>query len=283
MSRSDAPGREDGTVDAFAGVTALAAMWGRGGEAALTLQKALLHDFTAWFAPPPESSARPDAQGGADGADDPGPSELGGALRAYERSWKTALDVADTTFSNLLDRRPALTGEAAPLREILDPRGWFPDAPRPEAGSDPIRDLAGRADRVAAALAAFRRRGIEHEIVLIEAWMRSAGAFARALLDGSTAHGSDPGDLARLWSETTGRTLDELSRTAPFATTMRALIDAAHDLQAARLAFGEALAAAYGLPGRAEVDSLRSALAEMGRELRELTLAARPASGAAVR
>src|SRR5215212_2970154 len=130
------------------------------------------------------------------------------------------------------------------------------------------------------------QHSLEHNKVVLEAWLRAAGAFAKTLneqADRSEALESSREVLA-LWVETANEVLLETQRSEAFLTTRRDLLKASTDLRLAQQELAEFYSEMFGYPTRTELDDVHKTVTELRRELRAFkreSRAARPAGESA--
>src|SRR3954452_10910062 len=117
---------------------------------------------------------------------------------------------------------------------------------------------------------------------MLEAWLKAAGDFARALNEraerGETLESSR--EVTALWVETANEVLLETQRSDAFLKTQRDLLKASTDLRLAHHELAEFYSEMFGYPTRTELDDVHKTVTELRRELRALkreSRAARPA------
>src|SRR6202022_2752662 len=104
----------------------------------------------------------------------------------------------------------------------------------------------------------LRRRSIEHNTVMLEAWMRAAGAFAKNLNDKADRRetlGSWREVLA-LWVETANSALLETQRSEKYLKSQREILKASTDLRLAQQELAAFYSEVFGYPTRAELDDV---------------------------
>ena len=179
---------------------------------------------------------------------------------------------------------PPADGDAAAeasLRNMLDPQTWL-------SGMGEIDGVLGRmaegprlADlweverryaRVMRAWIDVRRRGFEHNAVLLEAWTRASRRFSEELASRTSADGKAPDAKAALalWTELANERLLETQRSEPFLKTQTAMIRASTELNLAQQELVEHFGRQYGFPTRTELDDVHRSLTELRRELRTM-------------
>ncbi len=116
----------------------------------------------------------------------------------------------------------------------------------------------------------MRQKSLEHNTVMLEAWMKAAGAFAKALnqrADKGEALESWREVLA-LWVETANEVLLETQRSEAFLNTQRDLVKASSELRLAQQELAEFYSEMFGYPTRTEIDDVHRTVTELRRELR---------------
>ena len=211
-----------------------------------------------------------------------GASELSQAGKSMMDLWSAAASMS----GKLATMVPAAAGGdgvvEATFRKIADPRSWM------GSGMGEMDDVLGRmvegprfADlwdaerrfaRVLQAWVDLRRRGLEHNAVVLEAWLQSARRFAEKLASGS---GSDVKALdakaaLALWTDTANEQLLETQRSEPFLRSQAALIRATTALRLAQQELVEHFGKQYGFPTRTELDDVHRTVTELRRELRAM-------------
>lgn len=226
----------------------LASLWGRSGDELLDAQRSLLQELAGWMPSVAPEPAVPDKGYEA-------------ARRAFDRSWETALDVSRAAASNLSG--PGDPAVATALGRHLDPAAWFAQVSGREPGPG---DIAATASLVEA-VTLVRRRRLEHDVVLVEAWMQAAGAFARAL-HAAAGQGSAPASpeaVTALWSEHADPIFAEAERSDAFRRSHEGLAAARTDLETAQQAVGQI----YGYATRRDLDDLRGTVDGLRRRIDE--------------
>lgn len=177
--------------------------------------------------------------------------------------------ITEATFRKMMDPR-SWTGAAGGLDEVL---GRMAEGPR-------FADLWEIERRFAGVLQAWmnlRRRSLEHNAVVLEAWLQAARQFSGqiATRDVGTL---DAKAALILWTDTANRHLLETQRSEPFLQTQAALIRATTELRMAQHELVEHFGKQYGFPTRTELDDVHRTLTELRRELRAMqrVAAARP-------
>jgi hypothetical protein len=230
------------------------------------------------------------------------PTDLSAGVADLTRAGQSVMEMwsaAAAMCSKLATTFPVGDGDAtveATFRKIIDPRSWM-------AGTGEMDDVLGRmaegprfADlwevehryaRVVLAWMNLRRRGFEHNAVVLEAWLRAGGRFTDQLAGSTNADTQAPGTQApgkqalgtqasnakaslALWTETANRELLETQRSEPFLQTQAALIRATTELRMAQQELVEHFGKQYGFPTRTELDDVHRTVTELRREMRAL-------------
>jgi hypothetical protein len=215
-----------------------------------------------------------------------GQGDLGQASQALLELW----NAAGSLSTALLAKLPSASGNEtieATFRHMLDPRGWLAgggemDAVLSRMAEGPrfadLWDMERRYARVMHAWSEMRRRNLEHNVVVLQAWMRAGNSFAKRLSErGSDQPAPDNKALLALWTEIANAELLETQRSDPFLAAQSAMIRASTDLKVAQQELVEHAGKQYGFPTRTELDDVHLAVTEMRRELRALRRAMREA------
>jgi class III poly(R)-hydroxyalkanoic acid synthase PhaE subunit len=123
----------------------------------------------------------------------------------------------------------------------------------------------------------LRRRSVEYNTVMLQAWMQAAGKFAKDLnerADRNETIGSLR-DLLSLWVETANGTLLETQRSELYLKSQRETLKASTDLRLAQQEMAAFYSEIFGYPTREELDDVHRTVTELRRELRALQRANR--------
>jgi hypothetical protein len=246
-------------------------------------------DFTKPFFDFWKAQTEAFAQAMTPGAFAAGQGDLAQASQAMMELWTAAGSLS----AALLAKMPSAGGNEtidATFRHMLDPRGWLVgggemDEVLARMAEGPrfadLWDMERRYARVMHAWSEMRRRNLEHNAVVLQAWMRAGNSFARRLGErGSDQPAPDNKALLALWTEIANAELLETQRSEPFLAAQSAMIRASTDLKLAQQDLVEHAGKQYGFPTRTELDDVHRAVTEMRRELRALRHAAREAPAA---
>ncbi|MBV8322580.1 MAG: poly-beta-hydroxybutyrate polymerase subunit [Hyphomicrobiales bacterium] len=261
-------------MDAAQYMKAMAELWSETGRGFMTAQQNLWRDMT-------ERGAKPErAQNVFD------PQAYGQANDAFARLWSSALELSQTFTRNLQEGKKPDPLVSGLLGRIFDPSAWFAGADGMDAALNRLAQGPQLADmwnterqmlNVFNAWTALRRKSIEHNTVMLEAWLRAAGSFAKMLnekADRKEALGSWREVLA-LWVDTANTMLLETQRSEPYLKSQRELLNASTELRLAQQELAEFYSEMFGYPTRAELDDVHKALTELRREVRALERAGR--------
>jgi len=207
--------------------------------------------------------------------------DLGRASKSLVELWSAATAICGKLATTL----PSMSGSdgiiEATMRKMVDPRSWM-------GGTGEMDDFLARmtegprfADlweverRYAGVLQAWmtlRRRGLEHNAVVLEAWLQAGRRFTEQIAGKASADGRplDAKAALDLWVETANRQLLETQRSEAFLRTQAALIRATIDLRTAQQDLVEHFGKQYGFPTRTELDDVHRTVTELRREVRAL-------------
>jgi class III poly(R)-hydroxyalkanoic acid synthase PhaE subunit len=259
---------------------ALAELWGQSGQSFMAAQQNLLRDMAERF-----GKAGAGAAGGAP-ANLFDPAAMGQANEAFGRMWSSALELSQSFARNLQQGKEPDPLVSGLLGRIFDPGAWFAGTDGMDAALNRLAQGPRLADMwnserqmlaVFNAWTALRRRSLEHNTVMLEAWLQAAGSFAKLLnekADRKEALGSWREVLA-LWVETANKVLLETQRSEGYLKSQRELLKASTDLRLAQQEIAEFYSQMFGYPTRAEIDDVHKALTELRREVRALERAKR--------
>ena len=256
----------------------MAELWGRGGKDFAAAQQ----DFLSAMAKAAGGAAAP-------GTIPPAmfdPQGLSQANAAFSKLWSAALEMSQTISRNMQGGEKQNPVVEELLGKIFDPRAWFsgPDgmdqalqrmAEGPRLAD--VWDTERKMLTVFNAWATLRRRSIEHNTVMLEAWIQAAGKFAKDLnerADRKEALGSWR-DVLALWVETANTTLLEMQRSDPYLKSQREILKASTDLRLAQQEVARFYSEMFGYPTREELDDVHRTVTELRRELRALQRANR--------
>ncbi len=207
------------------------------------------------------------------------------AQTAYTKAWTDAQSVA-ASFTSSLGAQGDAKGDKDPvaaevLAKVFDPRGWLSasseiDAALSRFAEGPQFSDLFQIERKFAVLntawSALRRRNLEHNTLMLEAWTRATGVFSKAV--NARTEAGQPLESARalmtLWIETANEVLVETQRSDAFLRSQRESLKAATDLRLAQADLAEFYSQMYGYPTRAELDDLHKTVTELRRDLRGL-------------
>src|SRR4051812_48300757 len=260
-------------MNPFEQMQSLADLWGKSGKAFVTAQQGLfsgLADTMAKAAGGGDKAAfqafAPDTQG------------FEAARQDFSKLWSSASELS-TALTKTLKADQANPLMAEMLAKIFDPRGWFSATNEVDqtlqrmAEGPQLADLWNTERKFMAvfnAWVAMRRHSLEHNKVVLEAWLRAAGDFAKTLNEraerGETLESSR--EVTALWVETANEVLLETQRSDAFLKTQRDLLKASTDLRLAQQELAEFYNEMFGYPTRTELDDVHKTVTELRRELR---------------
>lgn len=255
-------------MDLPAYMRGLAELWGQGGKAFAETQQTMFADMGSAGVQGPKPA-------------DMGSAELAAANAAFAQLWSAASEMSATITQGLHKGNSADPAVAEMLGRIFDPRAWFSSS----AGMDEalqrlsegprladIGDIERKIGAVFNAWIALRRRNLEHNTIMLEAWMRAAQAFAKRLSNLADAQEAieSSRDLLTLWVETANDTMLETQRSEPFLKTQREVLTASTDLKLAQQEVAAFYSELFSYPTRAELDDVYKTATELRRELRTL-------------
>jgi class III poly(R)-hydroxyalkanoic acid synthase PhaE subunit len=208
-------------------------------------------------------------------------TDLANAGRSMVELWSAATSL----WSNLAATVPVTAGGngvvEATFQKMVDPRSWLggtgemDDVLARMAEGPRFADLWEAERRYARVLQAWmtlRRCSLQHNAVVLEAWMQAGRRFNEQL---AARTGADPKTFdaktaLALWTETANQQLLEAQRSEPFLQTQAAMIRATTELRMAQQELVEHFGKQYGFPTRTEVDDVHRTVTELRRELRAM-------------
>ena len=214
----------------------------------------------------------------------PGVAELSRAGQSLAELWSAATAMATTLAAAVPAPGDAAGGDttvAATFRKMVDPNTWLGglgemDQALARMAEGPrladLWEVERRHARVLQAWMAVRRRGLEHNAVLLEAWQRAGRLFTEQLAAraGADGHAPDAKAALALWTDVANAELLDTQRGEPFLQTQTAMIRASTELQLAQQELVEHFGKQYGFPTRTELDDLARSVTELRRDLRNL-------------
>jgi hypothetical protein len=265
-------------MDPFESVRSLATLWGQSGNALLESQQGLFRDWAEKMRVASETGDG--VQGVADTAG------FEAAREAFSKMWSSASELSASLARAVQGGQAQDPIATEMLAKIFDPKAWFAGTNTMDESLQKIAEGPRLADlwqteRKFGALfnawVALRRRNLEHNTIMLDAWMRATGAFSRALNlraeKGQKLESWREG-LA-LWVETANEVLLETQRTEAFLKSQRESLKASTDFRLAQRELAEYYSEMFGYPTRAELDDVHKTVTELRRELRALKRARR--------
>ena len=216
------------------------------------------------------------------------PSDLSGGAADLANAGKSMVELwsaATSLCGKLAAAVPATTGGngivEATLQKMVDPRSWLggtgemDDVLARMAEGPRFADLWEAERRYARVLQAWmtlRRCGLQHNAVVLEAWLQAGRRFTEQLAarSGADSKTFDAKAMLALWTETANQQLLETQRSEPFLQTQAAMIRATTELRMAQQELVEHFGKQYGFPTRTELDDVHRTVTELRRELRAM-------------
>jgi len=260
-------------MNPFDAMQNLADLWNKGGQAYLTAQQGLFTGMADTMAKAAGLGDKASFQAFA-----PDTQGFEAARQDFAKLWSSASELS-SALTRTLKADQANPQVAAMLAKIVDPRGWLGATNEVDqtlqrmAEGPQLADLWNTERKFIAvfnAWTAMRRHSLEHNKVVLEAWMKAAGAFAKLLnerADKGEALESWRAVLA-LWVETANEVLLETQRSEAFLSTQRDLVKASSELRLAQQDLAEFYSEMFGYPTRTELDDVHRTVTELRRELR---------------
>jgi poly[(R)-3-hydroxyalkanoate] polymerase subunit PhaE len=250
---------------------ALAEMWGRGGKEFASLQQSFLSGLV-----------KASGQQSLAGMPQTGMFDAQGMMEAnaaFAKLWSSAMEVSQTIGRNMRSGEKQDPVLAEMLAKIFDPRAWFSgtdgldQALQKMAEGPRLADLWDTERKMLAlfnAWTALRKRSLEHNTVMLQAWIAAAGKFAQEL--NARAGRKEKLDTWRevlaLWVETANSVLLETQRSEPYLKSQREILKASVDLRLAQQELAAFYSEIFGYPSREELDDVHRTVTELRRELR---------------
>jgi class III poly(R)-hydroxyalkanoic acid synthase PhaE subunit len=210
-----------------------------------------------------------------------GSADLARASKSIMELWTAATAV----FGKLATTVPAMPGGdgivEATVHRMVDPRSWVRGTGEIDevlarmAQGPRFADLWEAERRYAGVLQAWmnlRRRGLEHNAVMLEAWLQAGRRFTEQLAgrSGAGSKALDAKEALALWTETANQQLLETQRSERFLQTQAEMIRATTALRTAQQELVEHFGKQYGFPTRTELDDVHRTVTEIRRELRAM-------------
>ena len=251
----------------------LADLWNQSGKAFVTAQQSVFSGMA-------DTMAKASGMGDKASFQTFAPDTQGfeAARQDFSKLWSSASELSTALTKNLQGDQ-ANPHVAEMLAKIFDPRGWFSATNEVDqtlqrmAEGPQLADLWNTERKFIAvfnAWVAMRRQSLEHNKIMLEAWMKAAGAFAKMLNERA-----DKGEaleswreVLALWVETANEVLLETQRSEDFLNTQRDLVRASSDLRLAQQELAEFYSEMFGYPTRTELDDVHRTVTELRRELR---------------
>jgi class III poly(R)-hydroxyalkanoic acid synthase PhaE subunit len=211
-------------------------------------------------------------------------AELAQASDGLVKLWSAATAMSGELTGKLAKYVSGGPGEGvtnALLQRITDPRQWMSGAGELDEvltrmAEGPrladLFDLERRYARVMRAWTELRRRTLEHQRIVLDAWMRAGRRYAEELAGHASADAKplEPKQAFQLWTEMANREFLEVQRGEAFLASQREMIRASTELRLAQQELVEHFGKQYGFPTRTELDDVHRTLTEMRREMRRM-------------
>jgi class III poly(R)-hydroxyalkanoic acid synthase PhaE subunit len=210
-----------------------------------------------------------------------GAADLANVSKSMVELWSAATALCGKLAATV----PATTGGdgivEATFRKMVDPRSWLggtgemDDVLARMAEGPRFADLWEAERRYARVLQAWmnlRRCGLQHNAVVLEAWMQAGRRFTEQLAAraGENSKTFDAKAALASWTEIANQQLLETQRSEPFLQTQAAMIRATTELRMAQQELVEHFGKQYGFPTRTELDDVHRTVTELRRELRAM-------------
>jgi len=247
-------------MNPFDAMQNLADLWNQGGKAYLTAQQGLFTGMADTMAKAAGLGDKASFQAFA-----PDTQGFEAARQDFAKLWSSASELS-SALTRTLKADQANPQVAAMLAKIVDPRGWLGATNEVDqtlqrmAEGPQLADLWNTERKFMAvfnAWTAMRRHSLEHNKVVLEAWMKAAGAFAKLLNERA-----DKGEaleswreVLALWVETANEVLLETQRSEAFLETQRDLVKASSELRLAQQDLAEFYSEMFGYPTRRATSS----------------------------
>jgi len=213
------------------------------------------------------------------------------AQTALAQSWNAATALSQTLTAAMRGEAGASdTPAGAVLARLFDPQAWLGGTAELDTAVDrlaegpqfaDLRHSENRVGTLSRAWIALQRAQARHQAVMLDAWTRAAGTFAReanARADRGESFASAQ-EMMQSWVETANAVLVEVQRSDAFLSAQRDILKASTDLKLAQQDMAALMSGFYGQPTRGEIDEVHKSVTELRREIRTL----RRIRGAAVR
>jgi len=204
---------------------------------------------------------------------------LASSSRTLIDAWTRAAKAAGATVG-----RDAFEGNRVAsriLNRIFDPLLWLSAVGGMDQGLDRVAEGPRLADLfdterrflgVFNAWVAVRRRGYEHNSLMLEVWMRATSQFLRTLNEKAETGEKleSVRDLVTIWVETANTALLEVQRTEPYLESQREIVNTSTQLRLAQQDVAQFYSEMFAVPTRTEIDDVHRVVTELRREVRAL-------------
>jgi class III poly(R)-hydroxyalkanoic acid synthase PhaE subunit len=210
------------------------------------------------------------------------------ANQAFGKLWSSAIELSRTISRSIQGGEKHDPIVAGLLGKIFDPRAWFSgtdgmdQALQRMAEGPRLADLWDTERKMLTlfnAWTALRRCSLEHNTVMLQAWLEAAGKFAKNLNEKADRMEalSSWRELLALWVETANTALLETQRSEAYLKSQRQILMASTDLRLAQQEMATFYSEMFGYPTREELDDVHRTVTELRRELRALQRMSRQA------
>jgi hypothetical protein len=245
---------------------AMAELWGRGGKDFAAAQQNFFAGMMKATGGEARLGALPTGMFDTQG--------LAQANEALSKLWSSALEMSQTITRKMQSGEQQDPAVAELLSKIFDPRAWLSgtdgmdQALQKMAEGPRLADLWDTERKMLTlfnAWTALRRRSLEHNAVILEAWIRAAGRFAKDLNEKADRKEvlSSWRDVVALWVETANTTLLETQRSEPYLNSQREVLKASTDLRLAQQEMAAFYSEIFGYPTREEMDDVHRTVTEL--------------------
>jgi poly[(R)-3-hydroxyalkanoate] polymerase subunit PhaE len=276
----DSRPESSGFPNPFGAFQAFGDMWARGSQAFFEGQQKWLGDLAKATLGEQKTAAQPDMSG------------FKAAQEAYSAALNNAMSLSSALMKNFgAASGGAADGETSLLPKMFDPQAWWAAAPDVEGVArlqeGPQLADVGQIERklaaVYSAIVTLRQRGLEHQMVMTNAWMRAANKLITRLGIGADAAKAFSGswrDLSSLWIQVANDELIATQRTEEYLASQRNLLKASTELRIAQQELAAFYSEMFGIPTRAEIDDVHKTLTDLRREVRALKRSKSSSEGA---
>ncbi|MCK8786625.1 hypothetical protein M0638_19810 [Roseomonas sp. NAR14] len=255
-------------------------MWALGGKAFMTAQETAMRAMRESMAA--FSSAGAMAEGAAalpDLAAESG--ELARTSRALAELMASATSLSAMLAQRLPEGEAGSSVASGAFRRMIDPRIWLGGGDEMDQALRRLAEGPRLADlwdverkflRLFKSWLTLRRHGMEHNILVLEGWMRAGRAFNERLAALSAKGEAPDGQRAMLdlWVEVANRSLLQMQHSEAYLKSQAQLLKSSTELRVVQRELAEYYGDLYGFPTRTEIDDVHRTVTELRREVRQL-------------